>query len=57
MFTLIHKHFCSNAMLHFGNFNCSHIVNLDCEIIGSFGSPFLRIVVLIFDSLKSEDLA
>lgn len=40
MFMLMHKHFCSNAALHFGNFSCSHVVNLGCEIIGRPGSPF-----------------
>ena len=57
MFTLMHKHFCSNATLCFGNFSYSHVVNLSCEITGSVESPFLRIVVLIFHFLKSEDLS
>lgn len=52
MFTLVHKHFCSNAMLHFFNFSYSHVVNLGCEISDSIGSPFLRMVALIFDFLK-----
>lgn len=58
MFTQIHKHFCSNARLHVGHFSYSHVVNLGCEIIGSIGSPpFFRIIVLIFDFVRSEDLA
>jgi len=52
---LIHKYFCNNAVLHLCNFSYGHVVNLGCEIIGSIGSPFLRIVVLVFDFLKSED--